>query len=206
MASLSHLLYFRVSGATIVELSQAFIWFSRLQWSEMADFKFSCFALFFCPRVTQSVICLLHSFWCCFFVGSKISLTLRWIFYCKFYMGFHKLCCIYLSGCILSLVCTSNCLKFVCGLMIVTVFCFLLARIDSVTPLTYSIVIMFLNWLSIFPAVFFSVTVSFVCFLFAVYLSLLPNSDIGSFLKLLLCVVLLIVCLPCPCDHVCSFK
>lgn len=192
MASWTHLLYLWVSGGIIVELSQDIIWFSHLQWSEMADFKFSCLAFSFSPRVRQT-ICFSHSFFSLFSCDERSLCLSDGYFIAGFTWDFIN----YVASIGLGVFCLWGVPATACGLMIVPLFCFLIACcIDSVTPLMYGILIMFLNCSLSFHLSSFFVTLSFV-YSFAVYLCLLPNSDIGSFfLKLLLCVVLLVVCLP----------
>lgn len=51
---------------------QSIMWFSCLQWSEMADFKFSWFAFSFSPHVSQVAICFSLSFWCSFLHVLKV--------------------------------------------------------------------------------------------------------------------------------------
>ncbi|XP_029932333.1 uncharacterized protein LOC115376710 isoform X2 [Myripristis murdjan] len=49
--------------------SQSMMWFSRLQWSVIADFKFSCSACSFIARVCLFSVSFSHSFWCsCLFI------------------------------------------------------------------------------------------------------------------------------------------
>lgn len=118
-------------------LSQSTTWFSRLQWSVMANFELTFSAFSF-----SALVCLLLVFLCILFD-------------------------VLFSGWILSLGCTWSCCNFVCGLTGVLILYFFMAFcICSVTPLIYisatiplfSVVHVcffspFLHFLSFLPAV-----------------------------------------------------
>ena len=65
-ASLIHRWNLLLSVLTILAASQSIKWFSRLQWSDTADFRFSCNAFSLSARVRVPDVSFSHSFWCSF--------------------------------------------------------------------------------------------------------------------------------------------
>ena len=115
-ASLIHRWNRLLSLWTILAPSQSIKWFSRLQWSDIADFSVSCVACCLTARVSVLAVSFSHSFWCSFLRVPKARPVSPIYVFLHVWHGISYMTSHFFSGGVWSFGCTSIWHIFVCGL------------------------------------------------------------------------------------------